>query len=80
MEDLKPQQLEDVVKKVTRTIVKNTDMRVFLGIDKALTDYRRTKRQRFKFDRDRRAPREKTQKVRRYWKRRYPRLHQKTHS
>lgn len=39
MNDLTPQQLEDVVKKVTRTIGTNTDldMREFLGIDKALT-------------------------------------------
>ena len=39
MEDLTPKQLEDVVRKVTRTISTNTDldMREFLGIDKALT-------------------------------------------
>ena len=39
MNDLTPQQLEDVVKKVTRTIGTNTDldMREFLGIVKALT-------------------------------------------
>ena len=39
MNDLTPQQLEDVVKKVTRTIGTNTDlyMREFLGIDKGLT-------------------------------------------
>ena len=33
MDDLTPRQLEDIVKKVTRT----TNMREFLGIDKALT-------------------------------------------
>ena len=39
MNDLTPQQLEDVVKRVTRTIGTNTDlyMREFLGIDKGLT-------------------------------------------
>ena len=37
MNDLTPQQLEDVVKKVTRTSNTDLDMREFLGIDKALT-------------------------------------------
>ena len=39
MEDITPQQLEDVVRKVTRTIGTNTDldMREFLGIDKVFT-------------------------------------------
>ena len=39
MEDLTPQQLEDVVKKLTKPKGMNTglEMREFLGIDKALT-------------------------------------------
>ena len=74
MEGLTPQQLEDVVRKVTR------HARISGYRQGSHKDNRRTEKQRLKIDRDRRAPREKTQKVRRDWRWRYLRSHQESHS
>ena len=64
MEDLTPQQLEDVIKKVTRTTNADLEIREFLGIDKDLTRINGELKQLLKIDRDRQAPRKRPQKAR----------------
>ena len=53
MEDLTPQQLDDVIKKVTRTTYADLEIREFLGIDKDLTRINGELKQLLKIDRDR---------------------------